>query len=206
MRRLLAVTLLAGGLVVVAPAAPPAAADAGAESQFVAMANSLRASQGLPPLEVDGNLVGKARGWAQTMAGAGDIWHSNLSDGVSAAWHRLGENVGMGPSVQSIHDALVASPGHYANLVDPGFRSIGVGVVNAGGTIFVAQVFMEPASQPAPSPPAPAAGTPSSPPAPEPAPTVAATPPPPPPPPEPEPLPTSPRIALSLERLEGYLA
>lgn len=212
MRRILVATTLALGLVVAAPAAPPAQADPGAEAQFVSLTNSLRASQGLPAYAVHDNLVGKARAWARTMANAGSIWHSNLPDGVTVAWQRLGENVGMGPSVQSIHDALVASPGHYANLVDPGFRYIGVGVVNANGTIFVAQVFMEPASQPAPSAPAPAAGTPSPAPEPasDPAPVPAAAPSPappdpPPPPPEPEPMPTSPRLVLALERLEAFL-
>lgn len=210
MRRLLVATTLAVGLVVAAPAAPAAPADAGAEAQFVSLTNSLRASQGLPAYEVHDNLVGKARGWAQAMANAGTISHSHLPDGVTVDWQRLGENVGMGPSVQSIHDALVNSPGHYANLMDPGFRYIGVGVVNANGTIFVAEVFMEPASQPAPSAPAPAAGTPTSTPEPAPAPAAAAASPqpaplPPPPPPEPEPMPTSPRLVLALERLEAFL-
>ncbi|MGH7358549.1 MAG: CAP domain-containing protein, partial [Candidatus Rokuibacteriota bacterium] len=97
-------------------------------------------------------------GWAQHMASGGcggGICHSNLSDGVSGDWRRLGENVGRGPSVDAIHQALVNSPGHYANLVDPGFRLVGVGVLNINGTLWVAQVFMEPASQPAPSTPHP---------------------------------------------------
>ncbi len=104
----------------------------------------------------------KARAWAQTMADAHHISHSHLSDGVSADWRRLGENVGTGPSVDAIHTALVHSPEHYRNLMDPGFRYVGVGVVSINGTIFVSEVFMELASQPAPSTSASAAGTPSS--------------------------------------------
>ncbi len=195
----------------------PTAASAdtvGDEAAFVARINELRASKGLAALQVHPNLVDKARGWAATMADAGRIWHSTLSDGITADWAKLGENVGMGGSVQSLHDAFVASPKHYANLVDPDFGYIGIGVVYSGGTIFVSEMFMKlysaPATvaPPAPAPPAPPAPAPApapkpkpkatTPPAPAPAPTPAPvpvatpepapTPPPPPPPPAPSPL------------------
>jgi len=118
------------------------------EASFVSRINDLRTGLGLPPLAVNDNLVAKARGWAATMAGNGSIWHSTLSDGVTAGWQRLGENVGMGGSVDVIEAAFVASPHHYENLVDPGFRSIGVGVSTNGGTLFVAEEFMQPAPPP----------------------------------------------------------
>jgi uncharacterized protein YkwD len=117
-----------------------------AEAAFVADINGLRASRGLPALRVHPNLVDKARKWGATMAGARSIWHSRLSAGVTARWQKLGENVGRGPSEPSLHAAFVASPTHFANLVDPAFASIGVGVVAADGTLFVSQVFMRPAS------------------------------------------------------------
>ena len=151
---------VAGSLVVLSPAAG-AVSDPGAEGDFVARTNALRGSRGLPGLSVNGTLVAKARNWAEHMAAVGAISHSNLADGAPPEWRRLGENVGRGPSVAAIHDALVASPDHYANLTDPGFQTIGVGVVNANGTYYVAEVFMESASQPAPSAPPPRAATPS---------------------------------------------
>ena len=158
---LIATIVVAGTL---AALSPPAGAvnDPGAEGDFVARTNALRASKGLGGLSVNGTLAAKARNWAEHMAAVGAISHSNLSDGAPPEWHRLGENVGRGPSVDSIHNALVASPDHYANLTDPGFQTIGVGVVNANGTYYVAEVFMESASQPAPSAPTPRAATPSS--------------------------------------------
>ncbi len=162
MRRIVLVALVALAATVLVPVTTAAATDPGPEADFVARTNDLRATQGLPPLEVDGMLTAKARAWAQTMADAQKIFHSHLSDGVSADWHRLGENVGTGPSVDAIHTALVHSPEHYRNLMDPGFRYVGVGVVNINGTIYVSEVFMELASQPAPSTSASAAGTPSS--------------------------------------------
>jgi hypothetical protein len=208
MRRLLLAVVLAigsAGLVVASPTSAHAV-DCSA-SAFVGSANSVRAGQGLPPLEWDGMLAAKASGWAQTMAAAGDIWHSNLSDGISGDWYRLGENVGKGPDTGSIAQALIDSPGHYANLVDPGFRYVGVGVVSTFDTCYVSEVFMELASQPAPSTSAPTAGTPPSD---DSAGSSAAAPsgstadvpsaepsPPPPPPPPPPPV----RLVVALERL-----
>jgi hypothetical protein len=113
------------------------------EASFVAKINDLRISKGLPALEVNANLVSKARGWAAGMAAAGRIWHSTLSDGITADWQKLGENVGMGGSVDGLHAAFVASPHHYENLVDPDFGYVGIGIVMSSGTIYVSEMFMK---------------------------------------------------------------
>ena len=36
--------------------------------------------------------------------------------------------VGYGPGVQIVHNAFVASPHHYENLVEPSYNLIGIGV------------------------------------------------------------------------------
>jgi len=129
------------------------------EASFVAHINDLRTSKGLPALRVNPALTGKARAWAQTMAARNTIWHSVLSDGLPADWHKLGENVGMGATVDGLHSAFVNSPGHYRNLVDPAFDSIGVGVVRGGGTLFVAEMFMQTRAEKAPATVKPAGTT-----------------------------------------------
>jgi hypothetical protein len=114
------------------------------EASFVAKINDLRVGKGLPALQVNDNLVAKARGWAAGMAAAGRIWHSTLSDGITADWQKLGENVGMGGSVDGLHAAFVASPHHYENLVDPDFGYVGIGIVmSSSGTMFVSEMFMK---------------------------------------------------------------
>jgi len=127
--------------------------DLAAEKDFLNRTNALRASKGLGALQLNEELLAKARGWSQTQASSGTIFHSNLATGVTQNWKRLGENVGMGPSVGPIHDALVRSPRHYENLIDPGFTQVGIGVVRQGDIIYVTQVFME--FMPAASTPAP---------------------------------------------------
>jgi len=164
----------------------PAAAHADTvsdEASFVAKINDLRTSKGLPALLVNDNLVAKARGWAAGMAAAGRIWHSTLSDGITADWQKLGENVGMGGSVDGLHDAFVASPHHYENLVDPDFAFVGIGIAMNGGTMYVAEEFMElmpttpaPVVTPTTATTAPRLTTAPRPPAPKPAPPKPAAP------------------------------
>jgi hypothetical protein len=104
------------------------------------------------------------------MGAAGRIWHSTLSDGITADWQKLGENVGMGGTVDALHSAFVASPHHYENLVDPDFTYVGVGVVVVNGTIYVSETFMKLQSASATTPVASAPATAPKPPAPKPAP------------------------------------
>ena len=146
---------------------PTAAAvpdPASAEADFVARINGLRASKGLGGLSLDAELVREARSWAATMAGQGRIFHtSNLSNGITADWLALGENVGVGADVAVLFQAFVDSPTHYANLVDPRYTTIGVGVVVSGDRIFTAHRFMA-VQAPAPPPPPPPPPAPTVPP------------------------------------------
>lgn len=114
------------------------------ENEFVSRINDLRASQGVAALANESSqLHDVALSWAGTMADAGSISHRpNLADVAPSNWTRLGENVGVGYSVESLHNAFVASPGHLKNLVDPAFQTIAVGVVVRDGRIFVTQNFM----------------------------------------------------------------
>ena len=206
----------------VALGATPAGADTvdpGVEAAFVAKINALRASKGLGPLAVHGELVGIARNWAQSMANAGQISHNpNFPNQVTADWRKLGENVGRGGDVDSLFQAFVNSPAHYANLVDGAFNQVGVGViVKTDGTIFTSHQFMQlgaAGSAPAPAPapkataaPKPAAAAPrtTTPRRPAAARPAAAAAPAPAPAPAPKPVPPA-RIVLSLERLQGLAA
>ena len=113
------------------------------EQQFIDRINGLRASKGLALLAVDPELTSQSRIWSQTMKDAGKIFHSSdLSAGISSNWQKLGENVGVGGTVDALFNAFVASPKHYENLVDPAYRYIGVGVVWDGDRMFTAHRFM----------------------------------------------------------------
>jgi hypothetical protein len=120
------------------------AVDTGAAAdEFVARINDLRASQGLSQLAVDPALVSVAADWTQHMASVNTLSHRpNLADVAPGDWTKLGENVGYGSTVATLHTAFVNSPGHYANLVNPAYQYIGVSVVMAGSTMWVTENFM----------------------------------------------------------------
>ena len=152
---LLILTLMATTVVAVGaePAGAQAGYDGGAEAQFVASINQLRASKGLPTLTVDNQLVAASRTWADEMKSDAAISHADdLSVGVTQNWQKLGENVGVGPTVTALMDAFIASPGHYANLVDPVYTRVGIGVVWAGDVMYTTHRFMSVSDAPAPAP------------------------------------------------------
>lgn len=146
--------------------AAPATVDTGsAEMTLVTRINELRASRGLAPLAPVGALFDGARAWSVLMATVGSISHNPALRALPAvAWTALGENVASNWDVQATHDALVNSPPHLANMVDPRFNGVGIGVVQtASGELFVTEVFMAatgavaPVAAPAPTATAPAA-------------------------------------------------
>lgn len=132
-----------------------ASAQTAEESCFTSRINGARERAGLSPYETNADLAGIARTHSQKMAESGTIYHStNLASVAPRGWKSLGENVGMGPTCDAIHNAFMNSPSHRANVLEPKFAFVGVGVVIASNTIFVTEVFMQ-ASQPAPGEPAP---------------------------------------------------
>ena len=55
-----------------------------------------------------------------------------------------GENLAGNQSVEKAHEALMASPGHRQNILNPNYTHIGIGIVKGGsyGTMFT-QLFIE---------------------------------------------------------------
>ena len=82
---------------------------------------------------------------------------------VEPAWRSIGENVGVGDSVSSLHSAFMGSSGHRANILKPSYNRVGVGVVMDGSKIWVTVRFLEGpalASSTSPPPPPPSRGGP----------------------------------------------
>ena len=103
--------------------------------------NGTRTSAGLGKLTIDDTLVNKAQAWAERMAAAGSISHSHLADGAGDNWSTLGENVGMGATVEQVHSMFMNSPAHRDNIVNGRYDRIGTGVAQAGGRLYVVQGF-----------------------------------------------------------------
>lgn len=124
----------------------PAAQASSTESAFVSAINSARASAGASALSVKSDLTSVARAQASRMASSQNLYHTpNLGSAVKN-WTLVGENVGYGPDVSTIHRAFMGSAPHRANILDSRFREVGVGAVVVNGTIWVAEVFRRPAT------------------------------------------------------------
>jgi hypothetical protein len=108
------------------------------------------------PLQVDGELTAAAQSWAQHMAATNTLAHApDITSGISQNWLKVGENVGVGPDVGTIMAAFVGSAKHYANIVDPAFNRIGVGVAQGGGHEYTCHRFMQVAGSSPPPPTTP---------------------------------------------------
>ena len=103
-----------------------------------------RAQHGLGPLIVDGVENAQALSWSSLMAFTGKLAEDPNTQAAIASydpnWQAFGENVGVGPTPQSIEAALMASPPHRANILG-NYTHVGVGVVIANGSIWVTERF-----------------------------------------------------------------
>jgi hypothetical protein len=143
---LLAVALATVGMGV------SAVADSGSDQAFLSAINSTRSSAGLPALKMDGGLQSHARRHASDMVAADEIYHSSNSELQAAAgsgWDKLGENVGRGGTVSSLHQAFLESSSHRANIHGD-YNLVGIGTDTAeDGRLYVTVVFMKKGSAPA---------------------------------------------------------
>jgi Cysteine-rich secretory protein family len=149
-RWLLLVTLATMAIFVVGITAN---ADSGTEADFLAKINASRASAGLAPLQVDGGLQAHARNHTADMVAAGGIFHSSESELKAAAgsgWDKIGENVGRGQSVASLHEAFMNSAGHKKNILGD-YNYVGIGTDSSDGYLYVTVVFMKKGSTSTPS-------------------------------------------------------
>jgi len=121
-----------------------------AEQQLLDLANQARSKAGAPPLALDSGLSEAARIHAQAMLEAQKLSHQ--FDGEASLPQRLaattmlqldqeGENVALDYDAEHGHEHLMNSPPHRANLLNPAYNVIGLGVVRSGDRLFIVQDF-----------------------------------------------------------------
>ena len=114
---------------------------------MLALVNRERTSRGLVALEMDAELRLLARDHARDMFKRGYFSHvtpegKDPFDRMRAAniiFGLAGENLALAPTLDMAHDGLMNSPGHRANILNGGFRKVGIGVLDGGiyGRMFV---------------------------------------------------------------------
>lgn len=141
--RLLVVGLLVV-LVAQAPAAEAATSTRELEQDFLALVNVERAKHGLGALVERPDLRTVARDHSASMASQWRLHHNPSFSTEITGWQRLSENVGYGPSVESIHRALMNSAGHRSNILDDSVSEVGVGVEVKDSRLWITQNFRRP--------------------------------------------------------------
>ena len=153
-RRILT-TLLTTVLLLGAIASPALATDP--ENELLALINAERAASGLGRLSTHADLIDDALVWSRYMVDQGSLAHNPNLAGVTSSWAKLGENVGVGPSVAALHAAFMASASHRSNVLGD-YDKVGIAVVEESSTkLWVTVVFMKsveaeptPAEEPVP--------------------------------------------------------
>jgi uncharacterized protein YkwD len=140
--------------VTVAPAPPPSgtAGLQDAEAQMFALVNQARVANGLAPFALDPALTDVARRHSADMVARGFFGHVN-PDGLDPfqrmaaagiAFRSAAEIVAWAADASAAHTALMNSPAHRANILNPQLGRIGIGIVRKDSQyIMVTQLFRD---------------------------------------------------------------
>jgi uncharacterized protein YkwD len=123
-------------------------------AQALALLNAERVAAGLPAIEETPAMIAVAAARAQEMAATGAFSHDSpsgadayallLNSGIS--FRKMGENIARSSEssttvVSSVHTMLMASAPHRANMLDPTYGHVGIGIAQTGNTFYFAIVF-----------------------------------------------------------------
>lgn len=123
--------------------AAPAASASAYEDEALALLNSARAAEGLAPVSMHSDLVDDALAWTLHMKADGQLSHNPSLASVTDDWEKLGENVGLGTSIQALHAAFMKSTGHRGNILGD-YDSVGIAVVaETESRLWITVVFMK---------------------------------------------------------------
>lgn len=113
------------------------------ERSFKRRMNAERIDSKVGRMRLDPELSKAARLHTHEMVNNDNLYHTpsdKLRKRVTN-WTVLGENVGVGGTVSSLHDAFMDSPAHRDNILYNPFNHVGVGVVKRDGRMWVTVIF-----------------------------------------------------------------
>ena len=135
---------VAGIIVAGGPVPSPAGATTDRENRLFSLINQARENHDRRPLRLSQSLSRKAHRHSARMAGEGTIFHHSCLSCLLSSWEwdAIGENVGVGSTVRSVHRALMDSRPHRRIILSRAFTRVGVGVVRSGGRVWVTEIFL----------------------------------------------------------------
>jgi uncharacterized protein YkwD len=141
-RKILSLVLVV--VVLVAGASTEVRADDLARRhKMLDLLNQTRRNHDLPIFRLNRSLSHYAWRHSKAMAERGYLFHTADLYGTVRSYHPScwGENVGAGGTLRLLRTLWMRSATHRQNILKPGFRRIGIGVVKARGLLWVTTIF-----------------------------------------------------------------
>jgi uncharacterized protein YkwD len=117
-----------------------AVVDSSLEIKMIELVNKDRAEEGLPPLKRDQELTKVGREHSRDMFARG--YFSHVTPDGKDPFDRMkandihfltaGENIALAQTISIAEYGFMHSPGHRANILNPAFRHIGIGILDGG--------------------------------------------------------------------------
>lgn len=120
------------------------------EAKMLDLVNEERTKRGLKPLVADPQLVPVARAHSDDMFRRGYFSHytpegKDPFDRMKASgidYLTAGENLALGQTLRICHQGLMNSPGHRANILNPSYGRLGIGILDGGSYgLMISQEF-----------------------------------------------------------------
>ncbi len=120
------------------------------EAKMLQLVNAERVQRGLNPLAPDPEITPVARAHSQDMFSRGYFSHytpegKDPFDRMKAAgikYYSAGENLALGQTLRICHEGLMNSPGHRANILNPSYGRLGIGILDGGAYgLMISQEF-----------------------------------------------------------------
>ncbi|HEV7783369.1 MAG TPA: CAP domain-containing protein, partial [Chitinophagaceae bacterium] len=110
------------------------------EAKMLELVNKERTSRGLKPLQADPEMTFVARAHSKDMFARGYFAHYSPEgtdpfqrmDAAGVKYRAAGENLALAQTVEMAHTNLMNSPGHKANILNPAYGRLGIGVLDGG--------------------------------------------------------------------------
>jgi uncharacterized protein YkwD len=110
------------------------------EAAMLLLVNKERLQRGLSALKADRQMAGVARKHSVDMFNRGYFSHTTPEGaspfdrlaGAHVTFLIAGENLALAQNVKIAHSGLMKSPGHRANLLNPAFGRVGIGILDGG--------------------------------------------------------------------------
>lgn len=127
----------------------PTADSSTMQQEMLGYINTERAKANAPALVLDQKLSDGAAIKSKDMAQNNYFSHTSPTYGspfdmmksLGITYRTAGENIAKHTSVKGAHDAFMNSPGHKANILNTGFKKLGLGFYVSGDYIYVTQWF-----------------------------------------------------------------